>query len=65
MRVGYKMRCFGRRYLTEVGTEGRAKVEQRLKTLEGGFVHKMSGTGKGKKQIEKYDNKKTLEGQPR
>jgi len=48
-----------------VGIEGRTKVEQRLKSLEGGQTHRLSGTGKGKKQFEKYDNKKTFDNQSR
>jgi len=42
----------------ELGIEGRRKVETRLKQLEGGVVHKISGTGKGKANQEKYDYKK-------
>jgi len=43
----------------EVGLEGRVKVEQRLKNLESGTSHKLSGTPKGKPAAEKYDPKKT------
>jgi nucleolar protein 58 len=61
------VRCdaLGEETSTSVGEEGRVKVEQRLKMLEGGQTHKLSGTGKGKKSFEKYDNKKTLENEPR
>jgi len=43
---------------TEIGTEARAKVEERLKMLEEGQTHRLSGTGKGKNKAEKYDSKK-------
>jgi len=42
----------------ELGTEARAKVEERLKMLEEGATHRVSGTGKGKNKAEKYDAKK-------
>lgn len=42
-----------------VGFEGRTKVEQRLRDLEEGTSHRVSGTGKGKANQEKYDSKKT------
>ena len=41
-----------------VGVEGRTKVERRLKELEEGTTHRISGTGKGKAGQEKYDSKK-------
>jgi len=44
---------------TAIGIEARAKVEARLKSLEGGQIHQISGTGKGTPKIEKYDNTKT------
>jgi len=44
---------------TEVGINGRTKVENRMKSLEGGVIHKISGTSKGKSQPEKYNNKQT------
>jgi len=44
---------------TSVGIEGRAKVEQRLKSLEGGQMHKLSGGGGKSKTFEKYDHTKT------
>jgi len=50
---------------TELGTESRAKVEARLQALEGGASHRISGTGKGKAKIEKYDSKKDENNQPR
>jgi len=50
---------------TALGVESRIKVEQRLKNLEGGQTHKLSGTGKGKSNTEKYDYKKDAEHQPK
>jgi nucleolar protein 58 len=43
---------------TNVGTEGRTRVEMRLKALESGHIRKISGTGK-KQTTEKYDAHKT------
>jgi nucleolar protein 58 len=37
-----------------VGIDGREKVERRIRQLDAGVVHKISGTGKGKPQMEKY-----------
>jgi len=39
---------------SNVGTEGRTRVEMRLKALESGHIRKISGTGK-KPSTEKYD----------
>jgi len=44
---------------TDIGNEGRAKVEQTLKSLEDGQRHRVSGTGKGKASFEKYDGAKS------
>jgi len=44
---------------TEIGSEARAAVERRLKSLEDGTSHRVSGTGKGKSTPGKYDSKKT------
>jgi len=44
---------------TQLGTDSRAKVELRLKNLEGGQSHRLSGTGKGKEKISKYEAPKT------
>jgi nucleolar protein 58 len=41
---------------TLIGTESRTKVEQRLRTLETGATHRISGTAKQAKKFEKYDN---------
>jgi len=45
-------------HITEVGIQGRHKVEERLKSLESGHIHKVSGTGKGKSNNEQYHSKK-------
>jgi len=37
-----------------VGIEGRDKVERRIRQLDAGVTNKISGTGKGKPQMEKY-----------
>lgn len=44
---------------TNVGTDGRTRVELRLKTLESGHLRKISGTGKKQSTTEKYDAHKT------
>lgn len=44
---------------TQLGTDSRAKVELRLKNLEGGQSHRLSGTGKGKEKLSKYEAPKT------
>jgi len=41
-----------------MGLEARAKVEARLKSLEQGQSHRISGTAKGQKNTEKYDPKR-------
>jgi nucleolar protein 58 len=50
---------------TEIGKEGREKVEKRLRLLEGGQSHRISGTGKNKQQPEKYNSQTTSAGQPK
>jgi len=42
---------------TDIGMEARTKVELRLKSLEGGQSHKISGTGKDHAKQQKYDYK--------
>merc|ERR1719268_426256 len=42
---------------TDLGIEHRAKVESRIRMLEGGVVTKISGTAKQGAKFEKYDNK--------
>jgi len=50
---------------TSLGIDSRSKVELRMKSLEGGQTHRLSGTGKEKQNLEKYDNKKNSNNQPR
>lgn len=50
---------------TEIGLEGRTKIEQRIKSLEGGQTHRLSGTGKTQAKQEKYSNKRDSQGQVR
>lgn len=51
---------------TEVGTEGRAKVEAQLKNLEGVSSHRISGTGKSNaKAAPKYDKNAGTNGMQR
>merc|ERR1711915_776590 len=42
---------------TDLGIEHRAKVESRIRMLEGGAVTKISGTAKQGAKFDKYDNK--------
>lgn len=50
---------------TDLALEARTKVESRLKNLETGQTYKLSGTGKGKAKMEKYDYKVTVNNQSR
>jgi len=50
---------------TTIGVDSRAKVELRMKNLEGGQTHRISGTGKTKAATEKYDSKKDANNLPR
>ena len=42
---------------SDIGLEQRARVEARLRQLEGGHVFKVSGTGKKSAKFDKYENK--------
>jgi len=58
LAVRYDALGEGETISTDLGTESRIIVENRMKSLESGTVHKISGTGKSKsKSIEKYDHK--------
>jgi len=46
---------------TDIGTESRAKVELRLKNLEGGASHRISGTGKKAPTTPKTDRNLTAD----
>merc|ERR1712055_1046768 len=45
---------------TDLGIEHRAKVESRIRQLEGGVATKISGTGKQSAKLEKYENKSEI-----
>uniref|UniRef100_U5EYK2 Nucleolar protein 58 n=1 Tax=Corethrella appendiculata TaxID=1370023 RepID=U5EYK2_9DIPT len=49
--------AFGEDASVELGIEHRAKLEQRLRLLEEGNLHRLSGTGKAKAKLEKYHSK--------
>ena len=42
---------------SDIGMEQRARVEARMRQLEGGHVFKVSGTGKKSAKFDKYENK--------
>lgn len=42
---------------TSVGTENRAKLEMRLKSLEENQLRRISGSGKAKARLDKYENR--------
>jgi len=50
---------------TTLGIASRAKVELRLRSLETGQTHRISGTGKSPAKPEKYDHKKDANNQSR
>jgi len=45
----------------DIGITGRAKVEARMRTLEAGHVHAISGTARTVHKTEKYDNRRSAE----
>uniref|UniRef100_A0A0K2UXE7 Nucleolar protein 58 n=2 Tax=Lepeophtheirus salmonis TaxID=72036 RepID=A0A0K2UXE7_LEPSM len=42
---------------TDLGIETRAKVEARIRQLEGGYSHKISGNKRNSQKFDKYENK--------
>ncbi|XP_038049142.1 nucleolar protein 58-like [Patiria miniata] len=44
----------------EIGIQSRAKVEARLRQLEEGTMHRISGTGKAKARTDKYEHKSEI-----
>ncbi len=44
----------------EIGIQSRAKIEARLRQLESGTMHRISGTAKGKARADKYENKSDI-----
>jgi len=53
--------ALGENVSTEIGLEGRSKVEARMRSIEGGHIHAVSSTSKPLKKIEKYDSKRSVE----
>merc|ERR1712173_153597 len=51
------MGALGEETNTDLGIEHRAKVESRIRQLEGGAVAKISGSAKKSAQFDKYENK--------
>jgi len=49
----------GEQHAQDVGEQGRIKIEERLKSLEGGHLHSISGSGRGKPKKEAFNLKKT------
>lgn len=45
---------------TTMGVENRAKLEMRLKALEENQLRRISGTGKAKARVDKYENKSVV-----
>ena len=45
---------------SDIGLEQRARVEARIRQLEGGAVFKISGSGKKSAQFDKYENKSEI-----
>jgi len=50
---------------TQIGIESRAKIEARMRAIEGGHIHTISSTSKPLKKTEHYDNKRSTTGQKR
>jgi len=46
---------------TQIGIEGRSKVEARMRSMEGGHIHAVSASAKPLKKVEKYDSKRSSE----
>eukprot|EP00640_Fibrocapsa_japonica_P001963 CAMPEP_0113939314 /NCGR_PEP_ID=MMETSP1339-20121228/5646_1 /TAXON_ID=94617 /ORGANISM="Fibrocapsa japonica" /LENGTH=536 /DNA_ID=CAMNT_0000942783 /DNA_START=145 /DNA_END=1755 /DNA_ORIENTATION=- /assembly_acc=CAM_ASM_000762 len=55
--LGIRMDALGEVSDTSVGFEGRQKVEMRIRMLEGGARHSLSGGGKAHTPLKKYDGK--------
>lgn len=45
---------------SDIGYEQRAKVEARIRQLEGGHAYKVSGTGRQSAKFDKYENKSEI-----
>ena len=55
--LGCRVDALGDETSSELGLEHRAKVEDRIRQLEGGTSHKLSGSSKKSAQFDKYENK--------
>lgn len=55
-----RLDAFGEDTDYELGVEHKAKLEARLRLLEEGNLHRLSGTGKAKAKLEKYHVKSTV-----
>ena len=55
--LGCRVDALGEDVSPELGMEHRAKLESRLRQLEGGNSYKISGTGKQAAKFDKYENK--------
>ena len=55
--LGCRVDALGEDVTPELGVEHRAKLEARLRQLEGGNSYKVSGTGKQSAKFDKYENK--------
>eukprot|EP00095_Tigriopus_kingsejongensis_P009098 snap_masked-scaffold295_size218279-processed-gene-1.18 protein:Tk09098 transcript:snap_masked-scaffold295_size218279-processed-gene-1.18-mRNA-1 annotation:"hypothetical protein DAPPUDRAFT_300779" len=54
--LGCRVDALGEDSSTELGLEQRAKVEARIRQLEGGSAFQVSGTGKKAAKFDKYEN---------
>ncbi len=55
--LGTRVDALGEDVTSELGVEHRAKVEARIRALEGGHSYQLSGTGKKSAKFDKYENK--------
>lgn len=58
--LGCRVDALGDETSTELGLEQRAKVEGRIRQLEGGHAHQISGSAKKAAKFDKYENKSEI-----
>ena len=59
--LGVRVDALGEDVTSELGVEHRAKMEARIRALEGGNAYKVSGTGKrASAKFDKYENKSQI-----
>ncbi|KAL6062053.1 Ribosomal RNA processing protein 1 A [Balamuthia mandrillaris] len=58
--LAIRVDALGENVTAEIGMEGRAKVESRMRQLEGGQMHAISNTGGKRKSLDKYDSQRSL-----